>query len=246
MDPNVSQAPGASPEVTALRNLTERIFLTALDPSWSDSQVESVCRDAIQVRAAGVVVRPSDVEMAAGLLSGSPVGLCAAAAFPHGLLTTASKLYEIRELLRRGAREVALSTGAARLVSRQFQEVELELMQAVRICRDNSAKLTVVAEPGWLTDDLQVILCRIAKRAEVDCLQFASGFGPRPATHEEIARSKRLLGDYCLVSAGSSTLDETLSLAELGCARVWSSNGAAILLECSRRLELAGSQASAG
>jgi deoxyribose-phosphate aldolase len=244
MDPNVSQTAGSPPELIALQSLPERILVTALDPAWRDEQVEAACREAIRAGAAGLIVRPSDVEMAAGLLSGSTVVLCAAAAFPHGQLTTASKLYETRELLRRGAREIALCLGGAKLVSRQFQDIEMELMQAVRIVRENSARLTVVAEPGWLADDLHVILCRIVKRAEVDCLHFSSGFGPRPASPEEITRAGRLLTGFCQLSANADSLDEALALAGLGCARVWSADGVAILSECRKRLDLARQTAS--
>ena len=110
-----------------------------------------------------------------GELQGSAVKVGSVAGFPHGSSTTAVKLYEARDVLRRGAREIDLVLNIAELRSRQFQYVETELLQMAETCHKEGALLKVIFDHAWLTDELKIVACRICARAEVD---FASGSGP--------------------------------------------------------------------
>jgi len=77
------------------------------------------------------------------------------AGFPHGSTTTAAKLYEARDLLRRGAREIDMVLNIGKLISRQFQYVEMELAQMAEACHDAGAILKVIFENAYLTDELK-------------------------------------------------------------------------------------------
>jgi len=52
-----------------------------------------------------VIVRPSDVDLAARWMSGSVVRFGALTDSPHGYSTTAAKTYAARDLLRRGVQK---------------------------------------------------------------------------------------------------------------------------------------------
>ena len=67
--------------------------------------------------------------------------------YPYGFQSTAVKLYEARDLLRRGAKEIGVVIGASKLLSREFQQVQTELNQLVEACRGAAARLTVFSRP---------------------------------------------------------------------------------------------------
>ena len=95
-----------------------------------------------------------------GRLKGTAVRPGAAAGFPHGSASTAVKLYEVRDLLRRGAVEIEMVIAISKMVSREFPYVQTELLQTAEACHKEGAALKVVLENAYLTDELKIIACR--------------------------------------------------------------------------------------
>ena len=98
--------------------------------------------------------------------------------FPHGSQNTATKLYETRDLLRRGAKEIDMVIAISKLLSREFQHVQTELSQMSEACHKEGAILKVILETAYLTDELKIIACRCCERAEVDFVKTSTGFAP--------------------------------------------------------------------
>jgi len=136
----------------------------------SEEDVARGCEVAKQFQVASVIIRPSDVELVARWLPGSGVRLCALTDSPHGYSTTPAKLYAARDLLRRGAQEIDTVMNTGKLISRQFQYLEMELQQMAESCHQSAATLTVNLESEHLNDELKMVACRIARRAGVDTI----------------------------------------------------------------------------
>ena len=134
----------------------------------SEEEVARGCDDAKRQRAASVLIRPSDVELVARWMGGSSVRLCAVVDSPSGSLNTAAKLYAVRDLLRRGAQDIETVLNTGKLVSRQFQYLEIELLQMAEACHLSGGILKVHLDSRWLTDELRMVACRVARRAEAD------------------------------------------------------------------------------
>src|SRR5215467_16369381 len=103
MDPN---QPEARPPLTNYEERAKMIDHSLLRPELTETQVAEGCNIARQYQVASVTVRPCDVDFAVRQMQGSGVPVGSVAGFPHGSNTTATKLYETRDMLRRGAREV--------------------------------------------------------------------------------------------------------------------------------------------
>ena len=101
-------------------------------------------------------------------LPGSALHLSAITGTPHGYSTTAAKLYEARDLLRRGVHQLDTVMNTGKLVSRQFQYLETELQQMSDSCHQSGAVLAVNLESEFLNEELKILACRIARRAGVD------------------------------------------------------------------------------
>jgi deoxyribose-phosphate aldolase len=176
-------------------------------------------------------VRPCDIDLAVRTLQGSSVKPGAVCGFPHGSQNTATKLYEARDLLRRGAREIDMVVAISKLLSREFQYVQMELQQMAELCHKEGALLKVILENAYLTDELKIIACRCCERAEVDFVKTSTGFAPSGYTLADISLMRRHLPEEIGVKAagGIRTLDQVLEVYEAGCTRIGTTSTAAIL-----------------
>jgi len=222
---------GSRPALTTYEGLAKMIDHSLLRPELSTAQVEEGCRLARQYNVATVCARPSDLEITARLLEGSEVLPTTVCGFPHGNSTTAAKLYECRDLIRRGAREVDVVLNIGRLISRDFQFVETELLQISRACHESGALLKVIFENAYLTDDLKIIACKICKRVEADFVKTSTGFAPSGYTKDDLLLMKRTVKDVCRVKAagGVRSLDTALEVYQCGCDRFGATQTAKIL-----------------
>ncbi len=212
--------------------LAQRLDVRLLDPWTSSDQVHEACMRARSLGVRAVVVRPSDFELATQWLSGSGITVVSTAGYPHGVSNTATKLYELRDLLRLGAKEIELTLSTARMLSRQFQHVEAELMQAAKSCHESGAKLTVLYNSHHLSDDAKIIATKICRRTEVDNIATDGG-------DAELALMKPLLKDVLQLRLATpvNTLHEALSALEAGYEALNTLNAAPILTEWRARLE---------
>lgn len=200
-------------------------------PELTDAQVIEGCELARRYRVATVSVRPCDIETAVRILDGSPVKVGSVAGFPHGSSTTAVKLYEARDALRRGAREIDMVISLPRLLSRQFQYVETELLQMADACHQEGALLKVIFENAWLTDELKIVACRMCARAGVDFAKTSTGFAPSGYTPEDVRLMRAHLPPEIGVKAagGVRTLERLKEARQAGATRSGATATAAIL-----------------
>jgi deoxyribose-phosphate aldolase len=177
-----------------------------------------------------VLVRPSDVDLAVHWMKGSTVALGTVADWPHGSSSTSVKTYAVRDMLRRGAKEIDTVMNTGKLVSRQFPYLEMELVQMADACHQAGAVLKVILQNEFLDHELKIVACRIAKRAGVDYLASA-GF-------EDFALLSEYLRDRARLKAAGpvESLDDALRLRQAGCTRIASENTAAILQAWKARL----------
>jgi deoxyribose-phosphate aldolase len=215
-----------------------------LAPELSEEEVHTGCEIARQYKIAAVTVRPSDVDLAVAWMRGSGVAVGSVVSYPHGSATTSVKVYETRDLLRRGVTEIDTVINIGKMISRQFQYVEMELQQMAAACHEAGAVLKVAFENGYLTEDLKTIACKIVKRTGTDYARTSTPFGPAPYSPEDVALMKRLLGDKAKVKAsgGIRTISEVLELREAGCSRVGTIATVAILEDWKAKLALQNSQ----
>ena len=219
------------PPLARYEDLAQMIDHSLVRPELTDDDVIVGCRLARQYEVASVSARPCDVELAVRELEGSNVKVGSVAGFPHGSSTTAVKLYEARDVLRRGAREIDMVLNIARLRSRQFQYVETELLQMADACHKEGALLKVIFENCWLTDELKIIACRICGRAGVDFAKTSTAFGPSGYTLDDLRLMRAHLpeGVGLKAAGGVRTLEKAKEVYAVGCTRFGATATAAIL-----------------
>lgn len=188
---------------------------------------------------ASVTVRPCDVDVAVRIMGASDVKVGSVAGFPHGSTTTAAKLYETRDLLRRGAKEIDMVINISKLLSRQFQHVETELLQMADTCHQQGALLKVIFENAYLTDELKMVACRICGRAGVDFVSTATGFAPAGYSLDDLRLIRTRAPENIQIKAGggAQTVEAVLEAYQAGCSRFGATAAAAILEDWKARLQ---------
>ena len=230
--------PFSRPPLATYQGLAKMIDHSLLRPELNDEQVEAGCHLALEYNVASVCARPSDADLVVSLLEGSTVAPSSVVGFPHGGATTAVKLYETRDMLRRGIAEVDMVLNIGKLLSRQFQYVEAEIDEIARVCHGAGAILKVIFENAYLSDELKVAACEICMRCQADFVKTSTGFAPSGAIPEDLVLMKRTVGDVCRVKAagGVRTLDSALEVYSLGCDRFGATKTKEILDDWTARL----------
>ncbi|MEO8657853.1 MAG: deoxyribose-phosphate aldolase [Bryobacteraceae bacterium] len=217
-----SATPETRPALTRYEDVAKMIDHSLLRPELTDAQVEEGCRIGREYGVASMTLRPADVDLGVRLMEGSGVKVGTVAGFPHGSSTTATKLYEARDAMRRGAKEVDMVINIGKMLSRQFQYVEMEVLQMAQACREGGALLKVIFENSFLTEDLKVIACKICNRCEVAFAKTSTGYSEGGATTEDLKLMRRFCApDVAIKAAGGvRTLARLLEVYEIGVTRV--------------------------
>jgi len=210
--------------------LAQRIVQRLLHPQLTADAIVAGLTQARASSFACALVRPCDIDLAVRTLQGSGVRPGAVCGFPHGTQNTATRLYEARDLLRRGAREIDLVLGAPRMLSREFQHVQTELLQIAEDCHKTGALFTVTLETGYLTPELQIIALRCAESAEADFVATGTGFASTSPSPDDLPRMRKYLPEETGVTASEiGTLDDALAAFEAGATRIGTSTPQAVL-----------------
>jgi deoxyribose-phosphate aldolase len=221
-------------QVETYESLSTLIDYHALQPEASSDDIAEACRTAAELGVRALVVRPIDVEAARRWLGGSGVAVSSVAGYPDGISTTATKLYELRDLLRLGAKEAEFVLSAGKLLDRQFQHIEMELLQASRSCAESGAVLKVVCNNRFLPDDVRIIVTKICRRVEAAIISVDDA-GSEAAFFLPLLKDRLLLKRANVVE----TLDAALAARAAGYSRIATSTPAAILDAWKQQLEAA-------
>lgn len=211
--------PQPSPSYADLAGLIE-YAVTRSDLTETD--VSRACDLAKQNGLASVIVRPSDVDLAARWMSGSSVRLGTLVDSPHGYATSAAKNYAARDLLNRGAKEIDTVMNTGKLISRQFQYLEMELLQMAESCHQSGAILKINLESEFLDEELHIVACRIARRAGADYI----GTNKLDRVPVLTAHSRDRLK---IKTSGAADLETVLAFRDAGCTKIELAAPAAVL-----------------
>ncbi|HUB82876.1 MAG TPA: deoxyribose-phosphate aldolase [Bryobacteraceae bacterium] len=209
-----------------------------LRPQLTRAEVEAGLDLAKRYGVAAATMRPCDIDLAVRALAGTGVQPGSVAGFPHGSQNTATKMFETRDLLDRGAREIDMVIAISRLLSRDLDYVQTELDSVAELCHRNSAILKVIFENAYLTDEFKILACHCCGKANVDFVKTSTGFAPSGYTVADLKLMRQHTPAHIAVKAASGlkTLDQVLEVRALGVTRVGLTSTAAVLDEWKSRL----------
>lgn len=212
-----------------------------LSPTQTDADLRDACEMCIKVGTASVCVKPYMVPLAAELLAGSTVVPCTVIGFPHGGVTTETKVRETQIACRDGAREVDMVANIGRVMQGEWEAVLADIRAVVEAAAAHDVITKVIFETGLLpSDDLKIRLCEICEEAGAAFVKTSTGFGyvknadgamqATGATEHDIKLMRAHVSERVQVKAsgGIRNYADALKFVQLGATRLGTSGTQAI------------------
>jgi deoxyribose-phosphate aldolase len=208
---------------------------TLLKPEAPSADLDLCIKTAIEANVKAMCIRPMDVAYSAEALENSSVLLCTVIGFPHGTVTTNTKVQETIEAVRNGALEVDMVMNLGLFASGEYEAVQEDIAAVVRATKETNpeASVKVILETCLWTEAQIIKACELCESAGADFVKTSTGFAASGATVEAIRTMRSTVGDRLGVKAsgGIRSLDALIDMAEAGASRVGASGTIAILKE---------------
>ena len=210
--------------------LNKLIDHTLLKATATISEIETLCKEAVEYDFYSVCVNSGYVATAKKFLIGTDIKVCSVVGFPLGVMSAKAKYFETGEALADGADEIDMVLNVGWLKSGKTNQVLDEII-ALKRCVGENRVLKVILETCYLTDEEKRLACRLALDAKADFVKTSTGFGTGGATLADIKLMKECVQHKAKVKASGGIRDyETaMQYVNLGVERIGTSNGIAIL-----------------
>jgi len=225
-----------------IQEIAKMIDHSILHPTFTDMDLKKQCEIAVKFNVATVCIKPYHTKMAAELVKGSSVGVCAVIGFPHGNSTTEIKVLETEQVIRDGATEVDMVVNIGKVLQGDWDYVEKELKAINDACVKHKVLLKVIFENDYLTNDEDKIkLCKICSKLKIAFVKTSTGYGfvkgadgkfsYQGATEHDLKLMRQNSSPEVQVKAagGVRDLDQILRVKELGATRVGATATEAII-----------------
>ena len=208
--------------------ILERVDHTLLKADATKADIMRICNEAMENNTASICINPCYIEYAVSIL-GHKIPVCTVIGFPLGAMTTVSKVFEARDAVAKGAKEVDMVINIGKAKDGDFDYVEDEIRQVKAAVGDRVLK--VIIETCLLTDDEKIALCKAVTNAGADYIKTSTGFSTGGATFRDIELFAKHTQGKCKIKAagGIRTKDDMEKFISLGADRLGTSSAIKIL-----------------
>lgn len=215
-----------------MKTIAEMIDHTILKPEATKSEIEQLCKEAMDYKFAAVCVNPYYVSYCKEILKGSNVKVATVIGFPLGANTKELKAFEALDAVNNGADEIDMVINIGALKDKDYEVVKNDIKLVVDIAKDK-AIIKVIIETALLTDEEKVKACEISMESGADFVKTSTGFSTGGATVEDVKLMKSVVGDKLEVKAsgGVRDLDAANKMIKAGATRLGTSSGIKIVKE---------------
>ena len=188
--------------------------------TWEE--IKQICDDAMKYGTASVCIPPCYVRQASEYM-GDKMAVCTVIGFPNGNCTTATKLFETKDAIANGAKEIDMVINVGQLKAGNYEYVLNEIKEIKSACGDKILK--VIIETCLLSEDEKIKMCEIVTEAGADFIKTSTGFSTAGATFEDVELFAEHVGDNVRIKAagGIASLDDARKFIELGATRLGTS-----------------------
>ena len=211
-----------SEETMTYRDILRKVDHTLLKQPSTWEQIKEICDDAVKFETASVCIPPSFVKQAAEYL-GEKKPVCTVIGFPNGYHTTAVKVFEAKEALKDGAKEIDMVINIGWVRMGQYDKVLAEINELKKACGDHILK--VIIETCLLTEEEKVKMCEVVSASEADFIKTSTGFSTAGATKPDVALMKAhmVAGKKIKAAGGIADFNDAEEFVLLGADRLGTS-----------------------
>ena len=219
------------------QDIAKMLDHSTLQPNLTQEDIRKGCEIALQYHTASVCARPADIPLVAKLLQGSDTKVCTVIGFPHGNHKPEVKLAEAESALNDGCHELDMVLNVGRLIEGDDQYVESEIQAICDLAHSRGAKVKVILETCYLTDEQKKRASEICTHVGADWVKTSTGYGTGGCTLEDLRLMRSASGPQVQVkgSGGIRDLDTVLAARTLGASRCGVSATVNIMQEAEKR-----------
>jgi deoxyribose-phosphate aldolase len=222
-------------------DVAKMIDHSLLNPTLTWADLERGCHIARDYQVASVCIMPFALKHCAEILAGSGVKASTTIGFPHGGHKTEIKLAEAMAAIDDGGEELDMVINISKALSGDWEYVRHDIHALSHAIHERGAKLKVIFENCYLSDDQKVRLCEICGEIGVDWVKTSTGYGSGGATDADLILMRKHSPANVQVKAagGVRTLDRLLEVRALGVTRCGATQTVAMLEDAKQRLGMA-------
>jgi len=208
--------------------ILKKVDHTLLKADATKADILRICNEAMENNTASICINPSYIEYAVSVL-GDKIPVCTVIGFPLGAMTTDAKVFEAKDAIAKGAKEVDMVINISKAKDGDFEYIEDEIRQIKAAVGDNILK--VIIETCLLTDDEKIALCKAVTNAGADYIKTSTGFSTGGATFHDIELFAKYTEGKCKIKAagGIRTREDMEKFISLGADRLGTSSAIKIL-----------------
>ena len=214
------------------KEILKKVDHTLLKAISDWESIKKICEDALEYNTASVCIPPSYVKRAHEEYP--DLNVCTVIGFPLGYNTTAVKVFEAKDAIENGAKEIDMVINIGDVKNGDWDLV-LSEVKALREATEGYI-LKVIIETCYLTEEEKIKMCEIVTEAKADYIKTSTGFGTAGATIEDVKLFKEHVGPDVLIKAagGMKTVEDIEAFAELGCSRLGTSSAMRLFKEAGK------------
>lgn len=211
--------------------LNHYIDHTILKSTTLISDIEKLCKEAIDYGFAAVCVPPPFVKKSKELLQGTNVKTATVIGFPFGYSAVEAKIAETILAIVDGADELDIVINLIALKNNDWEYLANEINHIMPVIRENKKVIKIIIESGILTDDEIIKCCRLYGAAGIDYLKTSTGYAEKGASVHAVKLFKENLpqGVQVKASGGIRTYEFAKELIGAGATRLGCSASVAIV-----------------
>lgn len=205
-----------------VENILKIVDHTLLLQTSTWEEIKQICDDAMKYGTASVCIPPCYVKQAAEYM-GDKMTVCTVIGFPNGNCTTATKVFETKDAIANGAKEIDMVINVGQLKAKNYDYILNEIKEIKAACGDKILK--VIIETCLLTDEEKIKMCEIVTESGADFIKTSTGFSTAGATFDDVELFAKHVGKNVKIKAagGISSLADAEKFMELGAERLGTS-----------------------
>ncbi len=210
------------------QEILAKVDHTLLKADAKKADIKRICEEAMENNTASICINPGFIEYAVEIM-GDKIPVCTVIGFPLGAMTTAAKVFEAKDAIEKGAKEVDMVINISRAKDGDWDYITEEIRRIKQAVGDKVLK--VIIETCLLTDEEKIALCKCVTDAGADYIKTSTGFSTAGATFHDVELFAQHCGGKCKIKAagGIRSREDMEKFIALGAERLGTSSAIKIL-----------------
>ncbi|MEO1434068.1 MAG: deoxyribose-phosphate aldolase [Bacteroidota bacterium] len=212
-------------------DIARMIDHTRLKPDTSRSDIEQLCKEAIEYGFAAVCVPPFYVQDASRFLGDAPVKVATVVGFPMGYAHTPAKVEEVKRAVDDGADEIDVVINIAAVKSGNWAYIKNDITSTTLAAHLKGKIVKIILEIGLLEKEEILQLCEICNAINVDFVKTSTGMHGTGATITGVTMLRKALNEAIQIKASGGIRDfsKAEKLIQAGATRIGTSQSIKLL-----------------